>query len=95
MTLDEYLTLHPTPWTVHPCGCQDVCWCRTIKSAKSEEDYVVGAGSLNEVEANLLAAAPEMLGILQEIVEDGGDIGYFTFEKIERAIAKARGVSHE
>lgn len=94
MTLDEYLTLHPTPWTVHPCGCKDVCWCRTIKSAKSEEDYVVGAGSLNEVEANLLAAAPDMLIVCEKLVEHCDRIG-LEVEMVRSIVAKARGASHE
>lgn len=96
MTLDEYLLLHPTPWTVHPCGCQDVCWCRMVKSSKAGDDFIVGAGSLNEVEANLLAAAPEMLAILESLVSDKRwHLNPSGIEQIRRLITSIRGTSHE
>lgn len=94
MTLDEYLTLHPTPWTVHPCGCKDECWCRVIKSSGEVEDWLVGDGCINEVQANLLAAAPEMLTLL-EFLGAYCDEGSITAKQIRDVIAKARGASHE
>jgi len=97
MTLDEYMTVHPTPWTVHPCGCKDVCWCRVIKSSGEVEDWLVGDGCINEVQANLLAAAPELLSVCELIRDkdraDTAPISGFLRDRIERAIAKARGAS--
>lgn len=65
----------PGPWRVAECGTRG-CWCRTIVAdvpdILDDEDsdfHIISSGSLRKHNANLVAAAPELLDALTGALE--------------------------
>lgn len=88
----------PGPWVV----TKDLN-CNVIRGAEETRraacgtefpwrDYVASTwGGANEANAHLIAAAPEMLELLQEIAKGGWNNQFWVIEKARATIAKATG----
>lgn len=78
---------NPGPWHFHQATATDGAW--IIKRA--DNGYI--ASSMSEEDACLIAAAPELLAMLQALVETGElrQLGVEDFSQIETLIAKATG----
>lgn len=76
----------PGPWTVYKAGSFKILF---DKSSNSE----IGQLSCTESEANLIAAAPEMLEALIQVESELIDADLEVPKYIERAIKKAKGES--
>lgn len=94
MTLDELLKVFPPPWTAIECGCTG-CECRMIKSAGNTVDFLnlgYDIDPLSGSAANLLAAAPDMLAILESLNFDNRwHLNPAGMQQIRDVIAKAKG----
>lgn len=78
----------PGPWTAECLNADTDCWQvpEPLVSCGSDGDY------LNEANARLMAAAPELLEMLREIVQRV-EIRQERRDRIEALIAKAEGRS--
>lgn len=63
----------PGPWRVAECGTKG-CWCRTIVADVPDivddgdsDFHIITSGSLRKHNANLVAAAPELLEALKRL----------------------------
>ncbi len=86
----------PGPWTLRPMSMNIDGY--GVESLGEEKSICTGTKAIND--ARLIAAAPEMLAALEELVvllEDvrSGDykVDYFTAQPAQQAIAKAKGES--
>jgi len=91
----------PGPWTVHAWGDKSYeinAALDTVCNVPGFDDDTVDAGNA-EANASLIAAAPELLAALKELVayDDGSndpeDYGYEVLQRCKATIAKAEGRS--
>ena len=88
------------PWQVAEAGS----WKDGIRTSKEyfvrrpDDDVAIASEILNpedstpsEANANLIAAAPDMLEALENLENDDGSIPAFAWDMVKTAIAKAKG----
>ena len=84
----------PGPWEVHPTTLHPAV--RSVGTANAAPRRICTAGSMNgspvdEHNARLIAAAPELLEALQFVMTASGEQPSTAFEQARAAIAKATG----
>jgi hypothetical protein len=89
------MTAHtPGPWTFNPIG-SEFSWLEGANGSTIFHVDPYGNKTLNAADAALMAAAPDMLEALKDLMKDDALTGLnpYRVEAIEAAIAKAEGKS--
>src|SRR5262245_38241740 len=86
----------PGPWTIEEYGDQDAPALVIHKDSESRVCFMATPGSMGdpaqiEADARLIAAAPDMLAALQDIVKRNEIQHWFNLDLARAAIAKALG----
>ena len=84
----------PGPWSQGGLKTKDKHWMRSVNAGYDGVAWC-GAGDDATAHANarLIAAAPELLAILREVVEHGSDLPTDIIFKAVSAIQKAEGIA--
>ena len=85
----------PGPWTIRPYNFDNVRGAHGIfpEGRRIPICHSIMGGDLEEADANtaLIAAAPDLLACLLEVLDADGDLNAMDFDRYRAAIARATG----